>query len=318
MVEYDIITMGSGLVDAFISTGVMEKNKKISFPVGTKIAIDNIVFSSGGGGTNTAASFSELGLKTGFLGKIGSGYNGAIILRELKKYNIDFLGVRTKTHTGYSIILETNNKHRTILTFKGASNELKFSEIKLENIKTKWFHFTSMAGDSFETQKKLIDYAIKNKIKISFNPSAYQIKKPTNLTKFLKNSYVLSLNEEEAKILLGNKSSYENLFKRIHEIGPKIVCITKGEKGGGVSDGEYLYSYKPHKIKVGECTGAGDAFSSSFVTGLIKFNNIEKSIKLAIVNSESVIKERGAKNGLLSMNEAIRIIKTHKFKMENK
>jgi len=314
MKNYDVITMGSGLVDAFVYTGVKEKNNMISFPIGTKISVSDITFSSGGGGTNTASSFSKLGLKVGFIGKIGSGYNGKIILRELKKYNIDFLGVSAKMHTGYSIVLETNNKNRTILTFKGASNKLKFSEIKLKNLKTNWFHFTSMGGDSFETQKRLIDYALKNNIKISFNPSSYQIK-DSNLSNFIKNSHVLSMNDEEAKLLVGNLSN-ENLFKKIHKMGPKIVCITRGGNGGGVSDGEHYYSYRPHKAKVGECTGAGDAFSSSFVTGLIKFDDVEKAIKLAIVNSESVINEPGAKSGLLSLNEALKIMKTHKFNIK--
>lgn len=313
---YDIITVGSGLVDAFVPAVGKEKNKKLEIQVGTKIPVE-IIVSSGGGGTNTATCISKLGLKVGFLGKIGSGHNSEIILRELKKSKIDFLGARTKEHTGYSIILETNKKHRTILTHKGASNQLKLSEVKLGKLKTKWFHFTSMWGESLKTQEKLSDFAVKNNIKISFNPGLRQIKERNKqFFNILKNTHVVSMNLEEAKTLVGNKKEFKDLFKELHKLGPKIACITNGEHEGGVCDGKYLYKFKPHKVKVGECTGAGDAFASSFIVGLIKFNDIEKAIRLALVNSEAVIKERGAKNGLLSMSEAINKIKTHKFKIE--
>lgn len=317
MKTYDVITNGSGLVDAFVLGIAKEKNKKINLPIGMKIPVE-MVFSSGGGGINTAACISKLGLKTGFLGKIGSGHNSHIILRELKKFKVDFLGARSKKHTGYSVILETNKKHRTILTYKSVSDTLKFKEIDLGKIKTKWMHFTSLGKDSAKTQKELINFASKNKIKISFNPGLSQIKKNNDFKNILKKVDVLSLNLEEAKALAGKNTSSTNLFKIIKKLGPKIVCITEGKKGGGVYDGKYLYRYHPNKVKIGEVTGAGDAFASSFIVGLIKFNDLEKAIKLAMVNAESVIKKRGTKNGLLTIKEAQKAMKTKKCEIRKK
>lgn len=310
--KYDVISVGSGLVDAFVYTGVKEIDSRICFPVGTKILISDIAFATGGGGTNSASCFSLLGLRTGFLGRIGSGYNSRIILRELKKKGVDFLGNRGNEHTGYSIILEGHKRHRTILTFKGASDNLKFSDIKSSRLDTKWFHYTSMEGESFEMQKRLIEFAKERGIKVSFNPSSYQTKKGAGyLSKILKNVDVLSLNREEAGMLVRG-----DLHKGLHALGPEIVCITNGESEGEVYDGEFLYRYRPNKIKVGECTGAGDVFSSSFVTGLMKLKNIEKAIKVAMANAESVIAERGAKQGMLSWNGIKRRMRNRRFKVK--
>ena len=304
-----------GLVDAFVKTKVKEKKNKIMIPVGGKMPVD-IGFSSGGGGTNTAASISNLGLKTGFIGKIGKGHNSEIVMRELKKHKVDFLGVRSSEHTGYSIILETEKGRRTILTFKSVSNNLKISEINLKKVNTSWMHFTSMSGESFKSQKKLIDFLLKKKIKISFNPGMSQIKKnDSGFNNMIKNTYFLSMNLEEATALVG-KFSFRDLFKKLKALGPKIICITNGKKGGGIYDGNFLYQYKPHKIKVAECTGAGDTFVSSILVGLIKFKDVETAIKLAISNSESVIQERGAKNGLLKMKDAKKLIKKNRFNIE--
>jgi len=103
MTEYDIISVGSAVVDAFVRTGVKEKKKEISFPIGTKILVNDLFFSIGGGGMNTSASFSKLGLKTGYLGKIGSDYNSILVLKELKENKVDFLGTRAKENNGIEL-----------------------------------------------------------------------------------------------------------------------------------------------------------------------------------------------------------------------
>jgi ribokinase len=313
MTDYVVVTMGSGLVDAFVNCKAKERVDLLCFPLGAKIPVKEINFSTGGGATNTATCFSRLGLKVGFLGKIGSGYNAKIILRELKKERIDFLGVESKDHTGYSIILVGEKGHRTILTFKGASNNLKFSEIKLRRLRTKWLYFTSMQGESFLTQKKIARYAYKKGIKLAYNPSIQYTKYGMSyIHSILKHAHLVSLNKEEAQMLVKKG----NLFKELSKMGPKIVSITDGEREGGVYDGNFLYRYWPHKIKFKETTGAGDAFGSSLLAGLVKLKEIDNAIRVAIANSESVIKIPGAKDGLLSWREIEKIINDRKFRIK--
>ncbi|OIO40740.1 hypothetical protein COX97_03705 [Candidatus Pacearchaeota archaeon CG_4_10_14_0_2_um_filter_05_32_18] len=312
MKKYDVVSVGSTLVDAFVKTGVEEKKGEISFPIGTKILVNDLFFSVGGGGMNTSASFSKLGLKAGYLGKIGDDSNTGLILKGLKEHKVDFLGVKSKLNNGFSIILEGNKKNRTVLTYKGASDSLKISELKLNKIKTNWFHFTSQKGDSLETQKKIVDYAIKTKAKVSFNPSSYQIKEGLgNIRKIIENAHIISMNKEEAEMLAGKNENY----KKIYNLGPRIVVITDGENVGLVYDGKYLYKYWPYKILVKEVTGAGDAFSAGFITGYIKTKNIESAIRVGLVNSESVITKLGASEGILTWDQAQSSIKNKNFKI---
>ena len=106
---YEIITMGSNTVDIFANTELKEikkgGKKLIAYPVGSKILIKETCFSTGGGGTNTAVSFARLGLKTAYLGKIGSGIFGKKIKEMLKKEKITFIGTTGKGTNNYSIIL---------------------------------------------------------------------------------------------------------------------------------------------------------------------------------------------------------------------
>ena len=315
MTKYDVISMGSAVVDAFVYPHFKEINNKIQLVVGEKIRLENINFTVGGGGTNSATCLSKLGFKVGLLTKLGLGYNAKIILRELEKNKIDFLGKQGKEHTGYSIILGTDKGNRTILTFKGTSDDLKFSEIMLKKLNTKWFYFTSMGGESFKSQKKIVAFARKKGIKIGYNPSSFHTSRgPEYLKEKFNHTDFLSLNKEEAGMLAKNG----NVFKWLHKLGPKIVCITDGPNKGYVYDGSFLYTYTPNKIKVVDPTGAGDAFGSSFVAGLHRFGDVEDAIKVALANSESLIQKPGAHNGLLNWNEIMNVLKRKRFKIEKK
>lgn len=312
MTKFDIITVGGAVIDAFLYTGLSQKNGKQCYPLGSKLLIKNLEFSTGGGGTNTSTSFSKLGLKTGFLGKLGNDENGNVILRELKENKISFLGNRGDEPTGYSVILDSKEHERTILVYKGANDELKSSEVNLDKLDAKWFYFSSMSGQSLETQKKMASYLNKKGAKITYNPSSYLTKNGAgHIKEILKNTEILILNDKEARDLVPRG----NLFNGLHSLGPNIVCVTYGPRGNSISDKIRIYHSKPHKIKIVERTGAGDAFASGFVAGYIKTNNINFSIQCGSLNAESVIQIRGAKNGLLTWKEILHKIKSAPVKI---
>ena len=323
---FDIITVGSATVDALARTEYCEmihdkkKEECIAYPVGEKILMDELVLTVGGGGTNTAVSLARLGHKVAFLGKIGSKYNSKRVVQQLKKEKVNTsLIIKSKTgRTGYSIILDSKKHDRTILVFRGSNNDLGFNEIDLKKLKTKWFYFSSMIGKSFKTQEKIASYAEKNKIKIAFNISSYLAKKGKKYSKnILKKIDILVLNKEEATLLVG-KGNIKNLLKKLNELGPSIVAITDGKHGVYVYENNYIYSGKPHNIEIVETTGAGDAFASSFLCGIIRKNNIEFALKLGMTNAESVIQHHGAKEKLLKYNEALKIMKKIPIKIIKK
>ena len=313
---YDIITVGSATVDAFASTEFNKLIKKkqrdfIAYPLGSKILIEELNVTVGGGGTNTAVALARLGHKVAFLGKIGVGHNSRRVINKLKKENVDTsLIIRSKKErTGYSIILDSKNHDRTVLTFRGSNSDLRFNEINLKKLKTKWFYFSSMMEQSFKTLEKLADYAAKNNIKIAFNISSYLAKKGKNYLKnILKKVDILVLNKEEASLLAG-KDKIKSLLKKLSELGPKIVAITDGKHGVYVYEKGHIYYGKPTNVKIVETTGAGDAFASSFLSGIIKKNSIEFAVKFGMTNAESVIQHHGAKEKLLKYNEALKIMK---------
>ena len=153
-----------------------------------------------------------------------------------------------------------------------------------------------MMKQSFKTQLNLAKEYKKKGVKIAFNPSEYLMGKE-NLKPLLKIIDVLIVNKEEAGLLTKDK----NKLKGIAKLGPKIIVITNERREVNCYDGNKVYSIKPPKVKVADKTGAGDAFSAAFVTGLIRNKSIEYSLKLGIEEARSVVKYMGAKNILLRM-----------------
>ncbi|OGJ20309.1 hypothetical protein A3K73_06865 [Candidatus Pacearchaeota archaeon RBG_13_36_9] len=297
--RFDVITFGSAVKDVFISTDLADKGNFIAYPIGAKILIKELRYDIGGGGTNTAVAFSRLGLKTGFIGKFGDDGIGYEILDTLKRENVKFLGkMKKRGLTGFSVILDSQENDRTILTYKGINDTISMSDIKLRKLKTKWLYCSSLLEESLQTQITLARMLKKRGVKIAFNPSSYLTERKELIEHLLMVSDILVLNKEESRMLTKKKDS----LKGLHELTGGIIVITDRDKKICAYDGTKKYFLLPNKVKARERTGAGDAFASGFVAGQIVGMNIEESLKLGLKESESVIKYFGAKNNLLKIN----------------
>ncbi len=318
---FDVITFGSATLDVFVSyekIGVSLKNKRkgIFLPLGEKLEGEKIFFYSGGGGTNSAATFGNQGLKTAFCGMIGNDFAGKIVLEDLKKFNIDkrFVFQTDKELTGMSVIF-SGKKGKVILPYRGASRLLTVKDIPFKDLKAKWFYLASLSGKLVKDFLKIIDFAKKNRIKTAFNPSKYQLKS-VDIKKALKKVNILILNQEEAGFL--TKTSFQKekaVFRKLDRLVDGICIMTKGKQGVAVSDGKFLYTAPSFRVKLVDETGAGDSFGSGFVVQYIKNNNIVSAIQFAIANSTANVKEWGAKDGILKKGQKWKKVKVKKQKL---
>jgi sugar/nucleoside kinase (ribokinase family) len=313
---YDVITIGSVTRDAFFKSGDFKveqtdrsrTGKFGCFILGTKIEIPEVVFTTGGGSTNVAVGFARMGLKTACVGRIGNDVSGEEIKKELEKENVfNLLQTDKKANTAYSLILVAPDGERTILEYRGANDGLSEKEISWKKIKSKWLFLNSLSGN-IKLLKQAIDWAKENKVKIAFNPGKRLIKMGKELKPFLKNIDIFIVNEDEAGFVAGIKYEKKNekkFFSILHNaINKGIVVMTKGPEGVVVSDKKELYKAGVPDSPVVDRTGAGDAFSSGFVSAYIQNNgDIESSIQIGTANATLVVQYFGAKKGLLKKRD---------------
>ncbi|SRR6056297_905282 len=313
---YDVITFGSATKDYFLTlkegTYNIKKNRDsitgedLVFPLGSKIEIKKLFGFTGGGGTNSAVTFSKQGLKTAYVGSVGKDESGREIIEGLKNNNvsINFINKVDDLKTAYSAVLSIPQEERTILIYRGACHYMKEEDIAWDKIKnTKWFYLAPISEKSAELTEPIINFAKKNNIKVAANLSKDQIDLGLDKLKpILSPLKALLLNEEEAVLLSGLKDN-EKAIKKLVKYINGVVVITKGEKGVIAGDKNKIWKAGTPDTEVVEKTGAGDSFGSGFITGLIKGKDIEFSIQLGTANASSCIKERGTKNGLLNKDD---------------
>ena len=339
---FDIITIGSATQDIFIEsdrgriieTRTPENDESfLCFEYGAKIEADNLEFDVGGGAVNTAVNFANLGYRAATIIKIGKDLNAEAVLARLKEKNINSSTVLRcdENNTGMSVILTSFEGDRTVFTHRGANNHIKIEEIPFDEIKQSgWLYIAPLSGDSNLVLDKIADFAEENGVSMAFNPGSTQIKQGVErLRRVISTAEVLVMNKSEASRITGIPEGHEeeslegvfdpwnvNVHKMLYELKsykPKVVVITDGGKGVIAYDGINIYHAPSYPAKVVSTLGAGDAFASTFVAGLINFDwNIEKAIAYASVNAASVVKSFGAQTGFKTFDEIKQILEQNK------
>lgn len=292
----DIFLMGKALT---AKRDVRTKATVEQFPLGSKIEIEDMYHSTGGGATNAAVTFARHGCKVSFLGKIGNDPAGAEVLRVLRREGVatDLVIQDKKNGTSYSTILVAPGGERVVLVYRGASHDLVSKEVAWDGLKGDWLYITSLAGN-FDLLKQLIKQAKTRSLKVALAPGADELAKPKKLKSLLADVDILLANGDEMKALFGMQDTKELLLNTIGTC-PYMV-VTDGPNGAYVSDSNKIYHASAYKkVKVVDRLGAGDAFGSGFVAVIASGGSLADAITFASANATSVVQHYGAKTGIL-------------------
>lgn len=330
-----ILTIGGSTVDLIFYTNSGEiinnpsnltKQKLIAFEYGAKIVANESYFTFGGGAANAAVVFSKLGeFSMKIITRIGADEYGRQVIKNLKNHKIDtsLIQVDEKKGTGFSSIVASGiAKDHVAFLYRGANDSLDLdkSNLNLENFD--WIYLTSLSGAKW---KKVLDKIITSeKTNFAWNPGEKQIKAGlSELKKYLAKTDILLVNKDEAtELVLSNEASKKmgpkwlgevyNLLKVLGGYGPKVIVITDGKNGAYAWDQNksyYIKAFDRDEKNIVDTTGAGDAFCASFLAGYLYYEgNIDKALKLGIVNSAHNLTGVGAQNPLLTRKEAEKLM----------
>jgi sugar/nucleoside kinase (ribokinase family) len=304
---FDVISIGATTVDILVKPEEMVLEKEwLKIERSSKSEIGKWLICSGGGASNSAVAMRRLGLKSACVSQAGKDLLREYINRDLDEAKVDrtMMAVARKEGTDFSVILVSYEGSRSILVKRGKERleerDIRWGKIK----KTKWFYISSLEGN-MDLLEKLIGAALENGIKVAVNPGNRELKQRGRLIPLLSQVDFLLLNKAEAEILTEKKMKEERFWKRLMSFGAKIIAVTNGRKGAHVIEREKHIFSPIINTKVMDETGAGDAFGSAVVAGLIYGKRIEEALEWGMKNSASVVRFLGAKEGLLKINKLI-------------
>jgi ribokinase len=328
---HDVLTVGTATIDTFIEADFLKTVKDKEhlsrigfitgqaqcFSLGSKIEISQPIIEIGGGAHNAAVTFSRAGLKTASLFNVGDDKEGETVVEEFVRKGIRPFGiVDDGRKTGVAYILLNKDGERTILVYRGCSGAIENSEIPFGKLRAGWVYIAP-GSIPYPVLKKLFAHFEKTGARIAINPSKDLISLGIGKIKpFLNLASVVILNKEEGSYL--TRISFDKtaaIFAKFDKYVPGIVVMTDGKKGATISDGRTFYKSGVFREgKIIDKTGAGDAFGSGFVAGLIETNEqchkglcnprkIEYALKRGAANATSVIEKIGATPGILTKEE---------------
>ena len=128
-----------------------------------------------------------------------------------------------------------------------------------------------------------------------------------DLKKVIKKIDVLTINDEEARLLSG-ENSLKKAAKLILKMGPKYLIIKKGEHGALLFDNENTFFAPALPLEeVFDPTGAGDTFAGGFVGYLskceaINWNNMKKAVIVGSAMASFTVEKFGIER-LIELSE---------------
>lgn len=313
MSQFDVLSVGDIVTDAFIKlfdeeavAFENEQGKWLAIPFGFKIPFDRVeVVEAVGNSPNAAVSFAKLGLTSGLVSNVGGDLQGRDMIAALNKKNVDtrYMRINPGKKSNYHYVL-WYKEERTIL-INHEKYEYHWPRLRKNEI-PKWIYFSSIGKEALDFHDELADWLEENpEVKLAFQPGTFQLEiGAERLKRLYARSEAVIMNREEAVIVTGgDHGNMHDLIDKLHAMGSKIVCVTDGPDGAYASDGTSRFKMPPYPdpSPPKERTGAGDAFTSTFVASLIRGNSVEGALQQAPINSMNVVQYVGAQEGLLSL-----------------
>ncbi len=301
---FEVITFGAATIDILIQSESIRLDKnRLSIESSSKNEINRSLISSGGGATNTAVAFSRMGIKTACVAQVGNDYLANYVWDDLNKEGVGTsMVVKSGQRSDFSVIMVDKTGGRTVMTDRGLGR-LELKDVNFDTIgRCKWFYITSLEGN-VDLLEKLIGFAKEKGIKVAVNPGNREIGQPKTLRPLLAHVDFLLLNGPESEALSGHNRNEKDYWKIMRGFECPLVAITDGRNGAHLVTKDMSYFSPIINVRPIDETGAGDAFGSGLVGGMVCGETADKALKWGIKNSASVVAYLGAKTGLLRRTE---------------
>ena len=270
---------------------------------------------AGGSAANTIYGLAKLGMNCGFIGAVGDDDEGKRLVEDFETVGVDTSQIRVKADgkTGSVLCLSDNLGRRSLYVMPEANSQLMMDDFNLNYIsQAGMLHLTSFVNDQqFQIQLELTR-KLDPKVRLSFSPGAlYTVKGLKALEPILAKTYVLFINQKEMQELTGE--NFTTGAEICLKAGCHIVVVTLG-KGTSYktttatsyikdTESEYLVEPASQDIKVVDTTGAGDAFATGFLYGLLKGKGPKECGHLGDIVAQFCIGKMGAREGLPTLHQ---------------
>lgn len=266
----------------------------------------------GGAELNLAIGCARLGLRAGWISRLGNDEFGKYIKTFARGEGIDVSEVKLMddypTSLNFKEIMEDGGVRTFYYRDKSPTLSMTTKDLDEEYFQqAKILHITGVFAavdpNNVEILNQAIKLAKKHGLKISFDPNirlrlwskeeAKQV-----LSKILPHVDILLAGQEEMDIIMG-ESDPLRIIEQAKELGVSYVAIKQGADGAvGYHDGKIVEASPVQASKVVDTVGAGDGFNAGILYGLLQNWTLDKTLLFANTIGSMVVSVIGDNEGL--------------------
>ncbi|GGA90958.1 sugar kinase [Ornithinibacillus halotolerans] len=266
----------------------------------------------GGAELNFAIGCTRLGLKSGWISRLGKDEFGTHIRNFARGEGVDVSQVDFvegyPTSLNFKEIMEDGSVRTFYYRDKSPTLTLTPEDLDESYFKNaKVLHLTGIypAIDPVNRRvfEKAISLAKKHGVKVSFDPNIRlklwsKEEARDYLSEILPHVDILLAGDEEMEIIWGVKDP-EAIIRKAKEIGITYVAIKQGDKGSvGYYNDEVIKVEAKKARKVVDTVGAGDGFNAGFMYGVLNGWDLKKSLEFGNTVGAMVVSVKGDNEGL--------------------
>ncbi len=305
-----VIGMGNALVDILTRLEDDTILADLNYPKGSMQLVDmkeagNVLLAtldfprnqaSGGSAANTIHGLANLGVETGFFGKVGKDEWGEFFRSDLEKKSIKPYLLESNSQSGRAFALISPDSERTFATFLGAAVELTRLEVPDDLFDDySILHIEGYLVQNRELIRHALQLAKSKGLKVSLDLASFNVvEENLEFLHEMVEKYVdiLFANEEEAKAFTGLEE--EDALLQISRTCD-LTILKLGKRGSVVRHQNKIIKISSIEAESLDTTGAGDLYASGFLYGMIHGLPIEKCGKIGSLLAGKVIEVIGPK-----------------------
>ena len=291
-IENDAILSSLNLMKGGMQLINTERSEEISHAVSQYAK----VMATGGSASNTINGIARLGMKAGFVGKIGKDDIGLFFTNDSINNGVEPHLLLSETPSGRCIVLVSPDSERTLCTYLGAACELEASDLTPEMFEGyDIFHIEGYLVQNHDLIRTAVRLAKQAGLKVSIDLASYNVVEANlDFLKEIIKEYVdiVFANEEEAFAFTG-KEPHEALINISDYCD--IVIVKMGKDGSLIKSRNEKVQIKPRLSNCIDTTGAGDLYAAGFIFGFANNYSLEICGKIGSLVSGNVVEILGAK-----------------------
>ena len=250
----------------------------------------------GGQVATAVVAAAKWGLRTRYVGAIGSDHHGELHRAELRALGVESHLLRVagaESRLSY-ILVEQATGSRAVVCHRDPGVRIEKSFLKKQ-----WFQRSRLLhvdGENPEASRLAASWAREAGVAVMCDLDVFHEDLRFLLAQV--DFPVLSCGILEA--LAGSNDALTALPYIRAKHGSRLVCTTMGERGALAWDGERFCYAPAYRVAVVDTTGAGDLFHAGFAYGMLRGWDTQRLLEFACASAGSNCTAHGARGGIAS------------------